>query len=270
MTKTSLKAKSALVAASVAALSFCNSSKGSIVISQIYGEGGYSSTGTYLNDYIELYNADTIAVNIGGYSLEYGGYTGAVGAATYDIATLPSYTLPSGAYYLVDLPAASTLTTHQYGTPLSSAFTQSGILVDTTYANSFVPSYLGGKLGLFDASGNLQDYVGYGDDTAVGTDPAGASGTSFTLPFPQTANAGTGSPASFTVGTAGATDFTGTNALIRDGYSGNNLADFIDGTAAPATPANVSVPEPASIGLLAAGGALLVARRRQRRTGDAK
>ena len=43
----------------------------SIVISQVYGGGGNAGA-TYKNDFIELYNLGSTAVNVAGWSVQYG------------------------------------------------------------------------------------------------------------------------------------------------------------------------------------------------------
>ncbi len=47
----------------------------SIVISQVYGGGGNSGA-TYKNDFIELYNLGSAAVDVTGWSVQYGSSTG--------------------------------------------------------------------------------------------------------------------------------------------------------------------------------------------------
>ena len=47
----------------------------SIVISQVYGGGGNSGA-TYTNDFVELFNAGSAAVDLSGFSLQYASATG--------------------------------------------------------------------------------------------------------------------------------------------------------------------------------------------------
>ena len=54
---------------------------GDVVISQIYGGGGNASA-TYHNDYIELLNRGSSAVNVSGWAVQYGPATGTTWAAT--------------------------------------------------------------------------------------------------------------------------------------------------------------------------------------------
>ena len=67
-----------------------------VVISQVYGGGGNSGA-TYKNDFIELYNRGTSAVNLNGWSVQYSSATGTTWAAT----PLTNFTLAPGQYYLV-------------------------------------------------------------------------------------------------------------------------------------------------------------------------
>lgn len=72
---------------------------GQVVISQLYGGGDVSAgSPTYKYDYIELFNRGTNAVNLSGYSLQYGSATGA--AITSRIGNLTGIIEP-GHYYLI-------------------------------------------------------------------------------------------------------------------------------------------------------------------------
>jgi hypothetical protein len=78
-----------------------------IVISQVYGGGG-GSTGTYLNDYVELKNISATQQSLAGLSLQYGSAVGNFGSSASNIFALPAVTLNPGQYYLVQLSAAGT------------------------------------------------------------------------------------------------------------------------------------------------------------------
>jgi len=76
-------------------------SSNGLVISQIYGGGGSTSTAptpAYKLDWIELFNGGSAPVNLSGLSLQYGSATGNFGAG---IANLPSLSLQPGQYFLV-------------------------------------------------------------------------------------------------------------------------------------------------------------------------
>jgi len=66
-----------------------------IVISQVYGGGGNSGA-LYTNDYIELFNRGSVAVDLAGWSVQYASSSGATWAKT----DLAGALLP-GQYYLV-------------------------------------------------------------------------------------------------------------------------------------------------------------------------
>lgn len=65
-----------------------------LVISQIYGDGGTTGS-TYLNDFIEIYNRGTTAINLSNYSVQYS--TGTTWLAT----PLTAVVLQPGSYYLI-------------------------------------------------------------------------------------------------------------------------------------------------------------------------
>jgi predicted extracellular nuclease len=89
------------------ALLFCIASPAfgqtGLVISQIYGGGGNSGA-TYTNDFIELYNSSSAAINLGGLSVQYASATG----TSWNAATLPSFSLAAGHYFLIQAAAGST------------------------------------------------------------------------------------------------------------------------------------------------------------------
>ncbi len=73
-----------------------------IVISQVYGGGG-GSTGTYLNDYVELFNISGNPQSLNGLALQYGSAAGNFGSTATNIFALPDVTLQPGQHYLVQL-----------------------------------------------------------------------------------------------------------------------------------------------------------------------
>ncbi len=79
-----------------------------IVISQVYGGGG-GSTGTYLNDYIELFNISSVPQSLGGLALQYGSSTGQFGSSATNIFALPAVTLQPGQHFLVQVGPAGTM-----------------------------------------------------------------------------------------------------------------------------------------------------------------
>ncbi len=76
----------------------------SIVISQAYGGGG-GSTGTYLNDYVELKNIAATPQSLNGLSIMYGSTNGQFGS-NGNIFALPDIMLQPGQYYLIQTGSA--------------------------------------------------------------------------------------------------------------------------------------------------------------------
>ena len=159
----------ALLALAVPALA----APSAVRISQVYGGGGSSSTTpvpSYNRDYVEIYNASNTAVNIGGWTIEYGSATGSWGSSASNIFTFPVGTIiPPCKYILVGGAWAATYT---------------GANVPYDFAGLLAAGAASGKIGLFNAvntnlacgleiAGTLVDKVAYGtsncaEGTAVG------------------------------------------------------------------------------------------------------
>ena len=88
--------------------SFTTSSPGGasgVVISQVYGGGGNSSA-TYNQDFVELFNQTSGAIDISGWSVQ---YTSAAGTGTWAVTTIPATsTIGAGKYFLVALATGAT------------------------------------------------------------------------------------------------------------------------------------------------------------------
>jgi hypothetical protein len=198
---------------------------GGLVISQVYGGGGNTGA-TYANDYVELFNAGTTAVSVGGMSVQYA----AASSGTWHVTPLSSKSIPAGGYYLVAMASGGS------GGALPAA--------DDTGTSDLAET--GGKVALVDGTTALTcsvanmphacvassvDLVGWG--TALdyaGSDPTGA--------------------------------LTATTAAFRDGAgctdTGDNKNDFTETAAGPrnsATPAMVCGAPPADAGADGADGA---------------
>ena len=80
-------------------------------ISQVYGGGGSTTTGTYIYDYVELFNNSGAAVTIGGWAIMYGSAGGSsFGSTTASAALIPSgATIPKCSYYLIQVGSAGTV-----------------------------------------------------------------------------------------------------------------------------------------------------------------
>jgi len=79
--------------------------QGKAVISQIYGGGGNSGS-VFSNDFIEIFNPGPNAVNLAGWSVQYG----SSGGTTWSVTAL-SGTIPPGRYHLVQEAAGTTPST---------------------------------------------------------------------------------------------------------------------------------------------------------------
>jgi predicted extracellular nuclease len=180
----------------------------SIVISQVYGGGGNSGA-TLKNDFIELYNLGSTAVNVTGWSVQYGSSSG----TTWTNRTTLSGTIQPGHYYLIREAAGSggTIdlpTPDATGTIAMSATAGKVALVNSTTALS----------GACPLAGTI-DFVGYGNTSG------------------STANCSETSPAP---------TLSNTTADIRQNNNqdtDNNSADFAAG---PPNPRNSLYPFSAS------------------------
>jgi hypothetical protein len=102
------------------------------------------STGAASNEFVELVNASTTAVDISGFRAA---YRSAAGASDVTLATVPTGTsLAAGAFYLLG------------GSGYAGSHTP-----DQSFSASLAAG--GGGLAVRDASGTILDSVGYGDAT---------------------------------------------------------------------------------------------------------
>ena len=123
-----------------------------VVISQVYGGGGNSGA-TFKNDFIELFNRGSAAVDVTGWSVQYGAAAG----STWQVTNLSGVIQP-GQYYLVQEAQGAGGTTplptpDATGTILMAAGAGKVALVNTTTA-------LAGTGCPFAAG--VQDFVGFG------------------------------------------------------------------------------------------------------------
>jgi predicted extracellular nuclease len=92
-------------AAVIAALAGAGSADAALYISQIYGGGGSANaTVTYKNDYIELYNSGTAAIDLSSYSVQYASATGNFGSTNMHML---SGTIGANKYYLIQESVAA-------------------------------------------------------------------------------------------------------------------------------------------------------------------
>jgi endonuclease/exonuclease/phosphatase family metal-dependent hydrolase len=134
---------------------------GTLNISQVYGGGGNSGA-TYKNDFIELYNASSAAVNLSTYAVQYASASG----SSWSETTL-SGTIQPGHYYLIQEAAGSGGTSNlptpeATGTINMSATagkvvltkTQTLLTVDNPVSNTNVVDFVGfGSADAYEGSG---------------------------------------------------------------------------------------------------------------------
>lgn len=123
-----------------------------IVISQVYGGGGNAGA-TYRNDYIELFNRGSSAVDVSGWSVQYASATG----TTWQRTDL-SGTIQPGQYYLVQQAAGAGGTADLPAPDLTGAINMSAtagkvalVKNQTTLTSACPPT-----------DNNLADLIGYG------------------------------------------------------------------------------------------------------------
>jgi predicted extracellular nuclease len=217
-----LNSQKVLTAAVVAAAALSGAavqSHAAVIINEVYGGGGTTNTTvSYSQDFIELYNTGSTAVDLTGYKIAYASATGSFNPTSSSLSQVLGGSIAADDYYLIAGGSNGT----DPGTPLPTP--------DSTSPLNMAAS--AGKVELLDTTGAVVDYVGYG----------------------STANSfeGTGPAPTISITTSDSrTNFIDTN---------NNAADFTAGTPTPT--ASTKTPEPATLGLAAIGGALLITRRR--------
>ena len=135
-----------------------------VVISQVYGGGGNSGA-TYKNDFVELYNAGTVAVSLNGWSVQYTSATG----TTWQVTLLTGSISPNG-YYLVQQSAGTGGTT-----ALPTADATGTIAMSATTGKVALVTNATVLAGACPIAEGVSDFVGYGGaDCFEGQNPAPA------------------------------------------------------------------------------------------------
>jgi uncharacterized protein len=123
-----------------------------VVVSQVYAGGGNSGA-TYANDFVELFNRGGVAVDVGGWTLQY-----ASASSSSWSATPLSGSIPPGGHYLVGLASGGTV---------GAALPADDATGTTSLANA------GGKVAVVTSAtpltsatdASVRDLVGYGTAT---------------------------------------------------------------------------------------------------------
>ncbi len=134
------------IATSIIALALCvvvaapAMSANAVRLSMVYGGGGSSSSSAmYTTDFVELFNSSGVAVNIGGWVIEYGSATGNWGSSTGNYYTLPAGAVIQPCSYV--LVAVGTPGSGGAALPVTPDFTGTGPNMSAT----------SGKVALFSA-----------------------------------------------------------------------------------------------------------------------
>ena len=129
---------------------------GSVVISQIYGGGGNSGA-LYQNDFIEIFNRSTSAVNLAGWSVQYSSAAG----SSWSNRTNLSGTLAPGQYFLIKGGAGA----NGDGAPLPTPDIDGTINLSGSNGKVALVSSVTALTGTCPVGGTtVVDFVGYGGD----------------------------------------------------------------------------------------------------------
>jgi spore coat protein U-like protein len=161
-----------LAALSLLAVPIASGASPDLVVSQVYAGGGNSGA-TYANDFVELFNRSSSAVNLSGWSVQYA----AAGGTSWQVTALAGSLAP-GHHYLVALASggatgAALPTADATGTSNLAASGGKVALVHDTAALA-----CGATAGSCSAVAVVRDLVGYGPATDYeGSAAAGLSNT---------------------------------------------------------------------------------------------
>ena len=158
-----------LFAAALLVAPAARSASTDIVVSQVYGGGGNSGA-TYANDFVELFNRGTAAIDLGAWSVQYASATG----TSWQVTPLSGSVQP-GKSFLVQLASAAAVgaalpTPDATGTAnLANTGGKVAVVRSTTALTC------GASVGSCSASSNVVDLIGYGSATDYeGSDAAPA------------------------------------------------------------------------------------------------
>ncbi len=149
----------ALLAALVLFPAAARAGSSGLVVSQIYGGGGNTGA-SYRNDYVELFNAGTGAVELSGWTMQY-----ATAAGTTWQTTPLAGTIAPGRYYLIQLASNSDVGA---GLPAADATGTSNLGATSgkiALVRDAAALTCGASAGSCAADQRVEDLVGYGDAT---------------------------------------------------------------------------------------------------------
>ena len=161
-----------------------------VVISEVYGGGGNTGA-AYTNDFIELYNSGTTAVDLSGWSVQYASATGpSASAPRYAVTNLTGSVAPQ-AFYLVQEAKGTGGTT-----PLPTPDVTGTIALSATAGKVALVKNQTALTCTSGCSGvpEVVDFVGFGSSANdfAGTGPAAAPSNSTSVQRTPTASTNTG------------------------------------------------------------------------------
>jgi Lamin Tail Domain len=190
----------ALLAALLLFPTAAGASASNVVVSQVYGGGGNAGA-TFRNDYVELFNSGSVAVDLSGWTVQY-----ATAAGTTWQPTALSGTIGPGRYYLVQLASNADVGAALPPADATGTSNLGGTSGKIALARGATALTCGASAGSCSADPLVEDLVGYGS-------------------------------ASDFEGTSSAAALSNTTAAVRatDGCTdaGDNATDFAAGTPAP-------------------------------------
>jgi hypothetical protein len=130
------------------------SARSQVVINEVYGGGGNAGS-TYRNDFIELYNNGTTAINLAGWSVQYASSTG----TTWAVTNLTG-SIPAKGHYLIQ-QAAGTGGTTNLPTPNATG----SIAMSGTAGKVILCNITTAQTGANPTGAQIIDKVGYGAGT---------------------------------------------------------------------------------------------------------
>ncbi len=142
-----------------------------VVINELYGAGGNSGA-IYTHDYVELFNASSIPVDLGGWSVQ---YAPATSSGTWQV-TLLSGTIEPGRHFLIQLGAGS-----GNGAPLPIPDVTGTTAMAATAGKVILSSAATPLAGSCPSGGQIIDKVGYGSSATCFEGTRSAPSPSATL-----------------------------------------------------------------------------------------
>ena len=172
MKRARLVLAAALAASLLVLPAAARASASGVVVSQVYGGGGNAGA-TYANDFVELFNAGSSAVDVSGWTVQY-----ATAAGTTWSPTALAGSIPAGGHYLVQLASAGAVGAALPAAEASGTTNMAASSGKVALVRSATALACGASAGSCSADPSVEDLVGYGaasDFEGSGSAPAGSS-----------------------------------------------------------------------------------------------